>query len=61
MAQGRADFERLLAVLRAQPSRRFAEDIFSDHDWLFLRMSQREREAAYAEIDRIIEELPADD
>jgi hypothetical protein len=61
MAQSRADFERLLDVLRAQPSRRHARDIFESNDWMFLRMTERERELAYATIDRILEELPADD
>jgi hypothetical protein len=61
MGQHRADFERLLEVLRTQPSQRHARDIFWNSDALFLRMTQREREVAYAEVDRILEELPATD
>jgi hypothetical protein len=61
MAQGRADFERLLDTLRAQPSRRHARDIFESHDWLFLQMAEHERELAYEAVDRVLEELPEDD
>jgi len=61
MVQGRADAERLFALLRAQPSRRYARDIFDASGAMLFAMGGRERERVYEVVDRILDELPSDD
>lgn len=56
-----ADLDHLLDRLRAQPTRRHAEEIFLASDWVFLGMPTGEIEQAYAQVDEILAGLPDND
>lgn len=49
---------RLFQELAAAPTRRDAESIFFNADWIFVGMDPAEREIAYAKIDDVIREKP---
>ena len=49
---------QLLQELAAAPTRRDAESIFFNADWIFVGMAPAEREIAYAKIDDVIREKP---
>jgi hypothetical protein len=54
----RPDWARLLQELAAAPSRAEAERAFRNSDWLFLRMTNAERERAYVTVENIVAEKP---
>jgi hypothetical protein len=48
------DLRRFFDELHATPTRRAAEDIFADADWIFVGMYPKARQAAYQQIEDII-------
>jgi hypothetical protein len=52
---------RFFDELHAAPTRRAAQDVFFGADWIFVRMSAKERERIYEQIDDIIAGKPHTD